>query len=89
MTSNHEMIGRHDLDDLEAILSITNHDVDELQHIIHADSKTLFTWDYEQSRAATHQALREGEDVAVERLHRPRLVDRASTRKRWSSPTPR
>ncbi len=50
MASNQEMIGREELDDLEAILSITNSDVDEVQHIIRANSDTLFTWDYEQSR---------------------------------------
>ena len=50
MASNQEMIGRDELDDREAILSITNSDVDELQHVIHANSETLFTWDYEQSR---------------------------------------
>src|SRR5471032_1954676 len=50
MASNQEMIGRDELDDLEAILSITNSDLDEVQHIIRANSDTLFTWDYEQSR---------------------------------------
>jgi hypothetical protein len=50
MATNQEMIGRDELDDLEAILSITNSDVDEIQHLIRANSDTLFTWDYEQSR---------------------------------------
>jgi hypothetical protein len=50
MASNQEMIGRDELDDLEAILSITNSDLDEVQHIIRANSDTLFTWNYEQSR---------------------------------------
>jgi hypothetical protein len=50
MATNQEMIGRDELDDLEAILSITNRDVDEVEHIIRANSDTLFTWDYEQSR---------------------------------------
>ncbi|MGZ8751665.1 MAG: ferritin-like domain-containing protein [Acidimicrobiia bacterium] len=50
MATNQEMIGRDELDDLEAILSITNSDVDEVQHVIRANSDTLFTWDYEQSR---------------------------------------
>jgi hypothetical protein len=50
MATNQEMIGRDELDDLEAILSITNSDVDEIQHVIRANSDTLFTWDYEQSR---------------------------------------
>ncbi|MGZ8766441.1 MAG: ferritin-like domain-containing protein [Acidimicrobiia bacterium] len=50
MATNQELIGRDELDDLEAILSITNSDVDEVQHVIRANSDTLFTWDYEQSR---------------------------------------
>jgi len=50
MATNQEMIGRDELDDLEAILSITNSDVDEIQHVIRANSETIFTWDYEQSR---------------------------------------
>jgi hypothetical protein len=50
MATNFDMIGRNEVDDLEAILSITNRDVDEISHIIHANSDTLFTWDYEQSR---------------------------------------
>jgi hypothetical protein len=50
MATNFEMIGRNEIDDLEAILSITNRDVDEISHVIHANSDTLFTWDYEQSR---------------------------------------
>jgi len=50
MATNQEMIGRDELDDLEAILSITNSDVNEIQHVIRANSDTLFTWDYEQSR---------------------------------------
>ena len=41
---------------------------------------TIFTWDYERSRAVARQAVREGEDVAVERVDRPRLVDRRRPR---------
>ena len=32
-----------------------------------ADADAIFTWDYERSRARAREALREGEDVAVER----------------------
>ena len=45
MTTNQEMIGRENIDDLEAILSITNSDVDEIQHVIRANSETIFNWD--------------------------------------------
>ena len=40
----------------------------------------MFTWDYSRTREAPRQAVREGEDVAVERRDRPRLVDRGRPR---------
>ena len=52
MATNQEMIGREGINDLEAILSVTNTDVDEVQHIVTAESDALFTWDYERSRPA-------------------------------------
>ena len=77
MATNYDMIGREEINDLEAILSITNSDVDEVRaHRAAPRPTTLFTWDYERSRPALGEALREGQDVAVERRDRPRLVDR-------------
>jgi hypothetical protein len=52
MTTNYELLGRENVDDIEAILQISNTDVKEVQHVIEAESKTLFTWDYERSRPA-------------------------------------
>ena len=52
MSSTHEILGRHEVDDLEAILSVTNTDVDEVQHLVKADADAIFTWDYERSRPA-------------------------------------
>jgi hypothetical protein len=46
------LIGREDVDDYDAILAITNSDVDELQHSVRADADAVFTWDYEPSRPA-------------------------------------
>ena len=46
------MLGRDELNDLEAILSISNSDVDEVIHTVRANSDVLFTWDYERSRPA-------------------------------------
>ena len=74
MTTNNELIGRDEINDLEAILSVSNTDVDAKDHSVGAEFDSVFTWDYERSRPALGQALREGEDVAVERHHRPRLV---------------
>jgi len=49
---NEDLIGRADLDDLESILSISNADVDEVRHIVRAESDAIFTWDYERTRPA-------------------------------------
>ena len=47
---NQDIIGREGLDDIEAILSITNTDVDEVLHAVRDDSDALFTWDYSLAR---------------------------------------
>ncbi len=52
MTTNFDMIGRDDVNDLEAILSISNSDVDEIVHTVRAEADSLFTWDYSRSRPA-------------------------------------
>src|SRR4029079_8857119 len=53
MTSNNELndlIGRDEINDLEAILSVSNTDVDAVTHNVGANFDTVFTWDYERSR---------------------------------------
>src|SRR4051812_36743052 len=50
-----DLIGRADINDVEAILSITNTDVDEVIHSVRAESDAIFTWDYEQSRKPLHK----------------------------------
>ena len=52
---NKKLIGRDDVDDIEAILSITNTAADELSHAVTANAEAIFTWDYEQTRAALHK----------------------------------
>ena len=49
---NQDIIGREDLNDIEAILSITNTDVDEVIHTVRDQSDALFTWDYSLARPA-------------------------------------
>ncbi len=51
MSSNQEMIGRDEINDLEAILSVTNTSVDETLHNVNANLDAVFTWDYDRSRA--------------------------------------
>ena len=49
-TTNQDLIGRDDVNDLEAILAITNTDVDAVVHTVNANLDAVFTWDYERSR---------------------------------------
>jgi hypothetical protein len=48
MTTNEDLIGRSELDDLEAILSVSNSDVDEIVHTVVDNAEAIFTWDYEK-----------------------------------------
>ncbi len=50
MSSTEELIGRSEVDDIEAILAVSNTDVDEVIHAVRANADAVFTWDYEQSR---------------------------------------
>ena len=50
MTTNEELIGRADLNDLEAILSVTNTDVTEAIHAVEDQAEAIFTWDYEKGQ---------------------------------------
>ena len=48
--TNEDMIGRADVHDLEAILSVSNTDVDETIHTVTDNCDAIFTWDYEKGR---------------------------------------
>src|SRR4030088_1112351 len=52
MATNHEILGRQEVDDLEAILAVTNTDVDEVEHLVQSNGDAIFTWDYDRSRPA-------------------------------------
>jgi hypothetical protein len=45
-----EILGRSDVDDLDAIIAITNTDTDEVLHAVRDNADAIFTWDYERSR---------------------------------------
>jgi hypothetical protein len=51
-TTNLDLIGREDVNDLEAILAVTNTDVDAIVHTVESNGDAIFTWDYERSRPA-------------------------------------
>jgi len=50
--SNEELLGRAELDDLEAIIAVSNTDPDEVEHIVANNADTIFTWDYSLARPA-------------------------------------
>jgi hypothetical protein len=47
-TSDRDLIGRSDVNDLEAILAVRNTDVDEVLHTVKDNADAIFTWDYEK-----------------------------------------
>jgi hypothetical protein len=49
-SSNEAIIGRDDINNIEAILSITNSDVDEVEHVVKDNADAIFTWDYSLAR---------------------------------------
>jgi hypothetical protein len=46
MTSTEDIIGRADANDIEAILAVTNTDVDSVLHAVKDNADCLYTWDY-------------------------------------------
>jgi hypothetical protein len=48
LSTTEELIGRADINDLEAILSVTNTDANELAHVVQDNADAIFTWDYEK-----------------------------------------
>ncbi|MFM1761487.1 MAG: hypothetical protein RL478_1097 [Actinomycetota bacterium] len=48
--SNEEIIGRAEINDIEAILSVVNTDPNEVQHSVRGGGDTIFTWDYSLAR---------------------------------------
>ncbi len=50
MRNNEELIGRANLNDVDAILAITNTDTESRFHDVGAEVDTRFTWDYERAR---------------------------------------
>jgi hypothetical protein len=47
-TTNEDLIGREDINDLEAILAVTNSDRDAVISTVKSEFDTIFTWDYEK-----------------------------------------
>ncbi len=62
--SNEEIIGRSDVNDLEAILAITNTDRDEVIHAVKDNADAIFTWDYEKGARPALNKLYEKAKIA-------------------------
>ena len=84
--TNEDMIGRADVHDLEAILSVSNTDVDETIHSVTDNCDAIFTWDYEQGRrpASTSCTRRPSTPSGTAR---PTWTGRSTSTRRRSSPT--
>jgi len=52
MGSNIKLIGRDQINDLEAILAVSNTDVNDVEHTVRSEYDTMFTWDYEKGTRA-------------------------------------
>jgi hypothetical protein len=48
MSSTEEIIGRAEIDDFEAILSVVGTEEADGRHVVHSDYDSIFTWDYEK-----------------------------------------
>ncbi len=56
---NLELIGRHDINDFEAIMSVVGHEDPEGVHPVADNCEAIFTWDYEKGRRAKLDKLYE------------------------------
>jgi hypothetical protein len=50
--SNEEIIGRSEINDIDAILAIPLADPNEVEHVVKNNADTIFTWDYSLQRPA-------------------------------------
>src|SRR4051812_46824727 len=50
MSTDRDILGRDDVNDLKAILAVTNTDANELVHHVKDNADAIFTWDYEKGR---------------------------------------
>ena len=50
--TNEDIIGRSEINDIDAILAIENADPSEVEHVVKNNADTIFTWDYTLQRPA-------------------------------------
>ena len=90
MRETADIIGRDDVNDLEAILSVVNTDTDEERHGVHSVYDTIFTWDYARvsdpsSRSSTRRPRRPSGTARPTSPGRPRSTRSSSW---WPMPWP-
>jgi hypothetical protein len=49
---NETILGRGEINDIDAILAIPTHDPNEVEHVVKNNADSIFTWDYSLSRPA-------------------------------------
>ncbi|HEV3226411.1 MAG TPA: ferritin-like domain-containing protein [Acidimicrobiales bacterium] len=62
--TNEDILGRSDANDLEAILAITNDDMDSVIHSVKDNAAAIFTWDYEKGQRPALNKLYEKAKVS-------------------------
>jgi hypothetical protein len=50
MSTDEQILGRTNRDDLREIIAISNTDIDEAIHVVEDNAPAIFTWDYEKGR---------------------------------------
>jgi len=65
MSTNEEIIGRAEIDDLEAILAVSAADVDEAVRAVKDNADAIFTWDYEKGRRPALAKLYEKSKISM------------------------
>jgi hypothetical protein len=65
MSTNEDIIGRAEINDLEAILAISNTDRDAVIHAVKDNAEAIFTWDYEKGQRPALNRLYEKAKVSM------------------------
>ena len=65
MSTNEELIGRKDLNDLEAILAVSASDQHEAIRAVKDNAEAIFTWDYEKGKRPALNKLYEKAKVSM------------------------
>ncbi len=65
MSTNEAIIGRSDIDDLEAILAVSNTDRDATVRVVADNADAIFTWDYEKGARPALNKLYEKAKVSM------------------------